>query len=430
MGLHFLRQAINIGSGTGTQDFTVSGIGTPVAAIFHLATSVSNGTDANHIMQMEGYTDGTNSRCGVATSGRGVGTTNTWSKIVNDAPVITIDPNTGSINGIGEFDSFITDGVRLDFTDLPPAAYFLHVIFIVEEGTGYDVAVGNFNSSSDTSKNIGFEPDIVRAFGVHEAYSSGFTGVASTSGDVEGNLSSGFAARGQGQGCIGWFHLDGVTAGGSGNNAFSTISNTYMGYDGVESGTQITITSTGFDIDPGPVTGQFVGFIAIKFNGNNQFKFGDYATPTSTGSSAITGVGFQPAFVMELLSIHTAFTETNSKGFSFGLTWLHGETNNDHNMSWRGSHLDNPTGGRMRATQNNAHYLKESSDDGSVGSLINGTFTSFDSDGYTKNFTTVSASARKALYLAIGPAASGVGSLISGRLVNNGLLLGGGRLLR
>lgn len=410
MGVHHLRQAIDIGIGTGNQDFTITGIGTPTAALFFLNTAISNNTDANHFMLMMGATDGTNHRCCITASERGVATTNTWTKCVNDKPVITIDPNTGDINGVAGFDSFITDGVRLNVSDLPPAAYLLTCIFFVEEGSGYDVAVGDFNSDVDSSKNIGFEPDQVFLFGVGTSASSGFTAASSTAGDAEASFSVGFLDNGSSDanGCVGWLHEDNQAAGGSGTFGHTVISVANCLDDGIVAATDLTSSATGFNISAvGGGSGNYAGFLAVKYNGN-QHSAGQIASPTSTGNRAITGVGFQPVFVWQLHSDRTAYeSPLNDDGVCYAMSFLHTNANADYSLTGRISNAGATTTGKCKATQNSSCFVKQFSDDAGPGSFLSATLTSLDADGFTENFSTVDASARKTVYIAVGPAVTG-----------------------
>jgi hypothetical protein len=199
--------------------------------------------------------------------------------------------------------------------------------------------------------------------------------------------------------CIGWFEQDGHTAGGAGNASHSICDVDGIYDDALSEFADITASATGFNIAGG--NSGYIGYLAVSYKGNNQHAAGSISSPTATGSQAITGIGFQPHFVLELQSVQTAYNSaTNSNGWAYGLGVLTNDTTDDHSLNGRSYNVANPTVTKGRQTANSAVLLREPSN----AYTLTATLTSFDADGYTKNWTVVDGTARKFAYIAVGPA--------------------------
>ena len=101
---------------------------------------ITNNVEAAHNQRCIGVTDGTNSRCMTTSAQDAVGTTNCWTKAINDACLITLDPTSGDVDGYATLSSFGTDKVTISWGDFPSAAYFIDVILFF--GTNISVACG------------------------------------------------------------------------------------------------------------------------------------------------------------------------------------------------------------------------------------------------------------------------------------------------
>ncbi len=144
------RVALN--SGTGTQDITVSGFGTPVGAIFFLVKATTAGTEVADARMSIGATDGTNHWC--TTSSMTATGPQLGHKFATDRVAGELNPNGDTDDSVIVFDSWITNGVRVNITNDRSAACFL-VVWLI--GGGATASVGTYTpSSSTTTKSPGF----------------------------------------------------------------------------------------------------------------------------------------------------------------------------------------------------------------------------------------------------------------------------------
>jgi len=395
-----------ITSGGPTQDLTISsGPGTtPVAALFFMNRCITNSVEAAHNQLCVGATDGTRSRCIMMSCEDALGTTNCSTKAINDACLITVNPNTGVLDGYAVFSSFGTDKVTISWTDLPPAAYFIDVILWF--GDNMSVYVDDF-TVSDTSKNIGFEPDQIIGFG---SSVGSFTDIASTSLVNDASLSIGFLNNQGGivtQRSFGFYDQDAInlalTPGTPNVSTYTYLDSLNFLDDAISGAISLTVTSTGFDITSlGIIYG---GFLAIKYNNQVTCKSGLLDVPTSTGSQVVTDPGFKPQFVLELQSTLSAYnTQSASDGGSYGVgIFTNGAVPIANSLAGRSYNEDAGNSvckSRQSGTSGaNSASLLRSPDNGFS---LTCTLTSFNNTGYTKNWASVNATARKLIYLAVG----------------------------
>ena len=131
---------------TGTQDFTVAGFGTPKGAIFLVSYGTANGTAVNHAMLSVGFTDGTRQRAiGIRVENAVVGGSDTGNIESSTACILTALNSADTTDGVATFDSWITDGVRVNWTDAPPSAYLVTCILFGGSGVS-NVYVDDFTT--------------------------------------------------------------------------------------------------------------------------------------------------------------------------------------------------------------------------------------------------------------------------------------------
>ena len=109
-----------------TQDFTISGFGTPKAAMFIVTKGVTDNTAAAGAMMAVGFTDGTRDKCGTVHA-KDANATSVTEATFSTAHCIFLIDDTGTL-ATATFDSWITDGVRIDWADAPPSAYLVTVV--------------------------------------------------------------------------------------------------------------------------------------------------------------------------------------------------------------------------------------------------------------------------------------------------------------
>ena len=135
-----------IGTGTGTIDFTSSGFGTPKAAVFFWTNADVDETSITHARGGYGFTNGFKDRA-LGWVGRDNQSTTTAKRTMrNDAVLIQIANNGGSITGEAAFDSWITDGVRIDRSNAFPRSH--QVTCILFGGDDCRVAMATMSGSA------------------------------------------------------------------------------------------------------------------------------------------------------------------------------------------------------------------------------------------------------------------------------------------
>ncbi len=123
---------------------------------------------------------------------------------------------------------------------------------------------------------------------------------------------------------------------------------------------------------------------------------GGFAQPGSTGNQAITGVGFQPKAVLFFMGDPTSDGSTIDlrMGLGFGISstdrWAVSDDSDDG---------INPPDGSRRHDDSKCITLTDISSVVAAADLV-----SMDSDGFTINWTTVDATARRVTYVAVGGA--------------------------
>lgn len=180
---------------TGTQDFTVSGLGANTnikGAIILISEGVTDDTVRDHARWSVGFTDGTRHRSiGVMSADnvadsvcKTAGSSGYLGRLVNTAGTANVAQ--------AEFSAFITDGIRLNFSAVDGLAH--QVIVILLAGTGMTVRVDEFsmNGAANSTADItafGTRPTFVLflggcaafntigadAFGANSSFSFGMT---------------------------------------------------------------------------------------------------------------------------------------------------------------------------------------------------------------------------------------------------------------
>lgn len=117
-------------------------------------------------------------------------------------------------------------------------------------------------------------------------------------------------------------------------------------------------------------------------------KTGSIDSPTSTGNQAYTGIGFQPKALIIFSQGQTTYTEFDNGSTSVGFS----DGSNDASQYVTGVQ-GSDTG--FSGGFSSANIL-------GVGTNLVAAVVSFDSDGFTLNFSTVETTARKISYVAIG----------------------------
>jgi len=285
----FTTTRVALATDGNNQDITVSGIGTPTAAMFFVSKASANGTVAADATLSIGYTDGTNQRFVQAEIVDGGGSTSS-ARFAGDDGVFSLAAGSN-----GAFVSWITDGVRINSTTLP-AGYLLTVVFItgahVEDALVFDRGLQSSTSPQDFT-GVGFAFDTL--FLAH-SYVPSFASLA------HGALAFGCVINDNAstptQKSIGWCADDGATTGDQ-----NTIASDAYALVGPLIGlnrfnvTISDIDSTGYTHTSSGSTGTLSIGLALKFSAGVSMALVDSVIPTS-GDYAQADVGFTPEFGM------------------------------------------------------------------------------------------------------------------------------------
>lgn len=379
---------------TGTQDITISGFGTPVGVIAIYGGTTDGATRTDGAVFGFGFSDGTNSYTTCVSSDDGVSPSVT-KRIQTNLRLIHLLQDNGLNDAVVSFDSFISDGVRIDIVGAPAQSRQVTFVFI----GGSDVTnskTGNVDLGTGTSpidvNTIGFNPDLVFVL-------SNGQGGYGTSSDTESLLSVGIAHNdgSDTQAAIGIRDRHNITT----SEADTVISNTCVMFDpsgGVVS-KKVTIGSfdaSGFSVTPSAnFAGDELTYFALKFANTPSISLDFIDSPTSTGSYSTTAPAITPDFAIGLLSNASAYE--SSPGDSVAISAF--DATNQYCLAYSSQDSVNPSNAASKYAANPISDLK-------AGTTDNGeaTFTSFDANGFTLNYpTTAPTSINKWAFLTIGP---------------------------
>lgn len=391
MALDVKIQVTRVAASTsgGTQNITISGFGTPKAAMFIISTATSDGlsTNSGDICSLGvGFTDGTNDRLGVFWDTDNVSASSS-SRARHDTNECggVFEPATSGNEDFFSFSSWVTDGVQISWTSTPVRAYLITTILF--GGSDLSVAVGDVDQDSSVS-TLSFAPDTV-IFVNPNSSSSQNSNISDT------KMSYGFSFKGASteEGCYSHNFVDTTTP--------SSVS-TAVRNDGAfsQGGSYVngitTWASNGFTVGTG-VGSDRIAYLALKTGLLADVRIID--GPTSTGNQSYTGVGFKPQFLMVIGSDHDTVNtiETTGTGSGFSVAVYDGTNENSYATIFGEEDAANPTNVWYGAGQT---IISAYNDTGS--SAVNiATVSSLDSDGYTFNYSTANATARKHLVFAI-----------------------------
>src|SRR3990172_4344641 len=212
--------------------------------------------------------------------------------------------NGGDLQYAGRWNSWITDGVRIDVTNVAAGSKSVVAAFF----KGFDnVYVGEANASSTQDGTVGitapgFTPDIFIVLWSDS--------VVNNTTSVGNHFSLGFAVRNGSQVCASHFYEEAVTSNVKSFVASNRVAKKLLAAS-TSSGLEVTswdangVTVTTRDSAGGGLSQDFI-YIALKLPAGEQAWCGTINTPTATGSTDFTAPGFQPTFGMIVPSYNSA----------------------------------------------------------------------------------------------------------------------------
>jgi hypothetical protein len=386
---------------SGTQDVTISGFGTPKAAIFIMSNGITDDTPVgvNGVYSV-GFTDGTRQ---VAMAYRDIGgaATPDTSRAQRDNAVILFPGNSGTSSTSAHygFDSWITDGVRITASDPLGSGRVVTCILI----GGDDVADAYVNIKDDLGtgtsavsvEDAGFEPDLMFAT---------CTGSPTIDNNAAHTIFSFGVAHNDTSIVQKGVFID-SRDGSSPSNVSSQISNaniTGQQTNGTLSwgGAVTSFTSTGVEITPSSSAGSdIIGYLMLRFTNNPDVSLFDMSWPTS-GNYAETTPGFTPNFGM-ICSLQGPTARNTVTNDSLGLSLMAFDSNGVYTTTQTIEDGANPTNTNNLASDQ-ARILDEA---GSSDAVLASSYA-FDSDGWDFTLSTNPSASLLGFGLAIGAGSS------------------------
>lgn len=399
-----MQAAATVNTAPYTQDFTIAGFGTPKAALFFVTWGTVNGTAGAHAVFCTGMTDGTTHLCTAVGSRSTQADTVSWSRAAQDEVIYLPWYDGVNINGEANFDSWITDGVRINWANAPDAAYLITVVLFGGTDLSADVSLITPSATEDATVDvatIGFEPDqVIVLF-------PGSTGDFNDTKAVNLSMSIGFCDNGGSlvQRCVAIGEADNVAAGEPAAVLCTDRVAKRIISDAEQAGYELgTFDASGFSVTTRNAA-ESNAFAALSLNYNSAVSHwvGSVDTPTSTGNDAITSPSFTPQLVMLGLSFLAAedTLAVDGNGGAFGIG-VFDDSGADYSNAIAIEDASATTDTESIADDEaiNLHQ-----DDGSAGLVA--PYVSMDANGWTLNYTTTDGTARKLISLAIGAAAVG-----------------------
>ena len=384
-------------------DFTSSGFGTPDAAIV-IVNNVDSGNNPNaYSVCGLGFWAGATQACIGATSKDNTATTDTATAILSGRCVSVPNTNAGAYELLATGSS-TTDGLRIT-KDGGTTSIARYCTVVLLKGLTNEYAGIASLPSTGTSLSVtapGFKPDVLIGSGAFQSA----TGL-STNARISFGVSHNNSADSISQGCVAFGDLDNQST----SNINTTVRNdrwiqqAINGSDAVyaavsshdASGFSLSYASSGF-------VRQYI-YLALELPDPDDAYVGVVDSKASTGTQAYTGTGFTPEV---LALIGTTLTTVNSLATSSVGAISVGVANAtaERSMIFGSQDALATMNAFSRIDATNVVNLRFHDD--TVDAVAD--LDSFDSDGWTLNYSDGSASARKMLAFAIGDSTAGGGA--------------------
>lgn len=373
---------------TGNQTITTNDLGglTPVAALLIVSFATADGVAADHAMLSVGAVTGASNRWTAYMSDEhAAATSDSYNGSVATKCIRIISPLDGTVDGEADFSAWVSEGITINWTDAPAAAYLLTVIFFAgTDVTAHanSVALGNTVDVAVDITAPGFRPVLV------------ITALVSQLAE----LSLGFVQE-NGAGTVTQRAVTSVARDGQATMQNLTAYRNDAGIIEIGVGGALiwygefnTFDSQGFSVTPrtAGAASRTLNYLALSFGGAVSTWVGTHTTPTSTNAAyADTGPNFKPQFVLLMPSLNEvqATVATDSRAFSWGLSALDADEQYATSISSEDAAAD---GNTQSLSDNVAVSLPNH-----AGALdIEATLVSFDTTGWTLNYSNITATAK------------------------------------
>lgn len=392
------------------KSFTRSGFGTPDAAIVIIGRANTVNNPQPEFDVSIGFWDGTNQYAASAHAIDNLDTTITSRfRYSNRIGGFRYHDGTNYVNIAQWTIANVTDGVQFTLTDDNTGAGHHATVILFKGLTNKKVGTFAFpgTASEVDVSDVGFKPDVV--FMVDPVSGTAYSTALAES--AEGS------------------HINFGVAHNSSADVISQAGVTFASYNAV--GTSQVNTSihdkilrrwyadstpasfttsisafdaNGFSVTPSGATSSRPFYLALELPDPDDAYVGIIDSKTSTGTQAYTGVGFTPLAILLASTTETAINQSSTSptgALYFGAT----DGTEEQSIIWMDQDAQNVSNVASRADTANVLNLRFHDD--TVDAVA--AYSSFDSDGWTLNYSDGSSSARKILAFAIGDSTAGGG---------------------
>jgi hypothetical protein len=330
-----IARAAAITSGGPTQDFVVGGWGMAAvdikAAILIVTNATADGVRADGASMSIAFVDAAgstflmtnNSADGSTTTNCGRRTSITDCICMLDTTVgVLTPPATPAVDARAQWNSFIQNGIRINWSDFPTAAVLVTCIFFA--GTDVSAKVGQFGSpllldGTTTVSGLAFAPELVFSIGSrslnHDVTDDGGAIVRQMMGFAENTTLIAPYPSQPNQMSLRWASGDNSTI--ATDQAYASVPTSsgtkgYLVFDATRAIELTSFTADGFVATAriaGAAGAYWNGYLALKFNGQVARKifveskgWAIAPTPEVPIDFSVTTPGFKPQFVLQLTS--------------------------------------------------------------------------------------------------------------------------------
>ena len=392
--IKFNLQTSSVKSNTGgADDFTFSNFGTPKAVMNVLYyTNGINDIEASSGVNI-GFADGTREGQVAMFSKHNLATPDA-AHLVNDSNAIEIIDELSSVAIARAAMTNITDGCRYTWSSSgAPVDYGLANLMFggsVLSAKVDNISLNIVDDGTHVVTGVGFKPDVLMII-------CSDSDLSPNAAD-HGPICYGFADASLNQGSLFYREF------GGGANSFtdSKISDSFIGNMRIPPD-DLDLELTSLDSDGFTLTARTPGvnwtpdicYLALKLAESTDAKVGAFDIPTSTGVQTITGIGFKPRLVIQVISVLSVYDVRAEQNSFFALSILTGST------QAAGSAESLHDSASSNTTSNIGDRAVEVANIGGASFFIEGSFAGFTLDGYKINYTVTPGTVVKGIYLAM-----------------------------
>lgn len=391
--INYYKNSFAASTAGGSQ--AITGVGfQPKAIIFFYTTQTAAGNSSTSSGYGMGFATASSTQRAIATYSVAAGTSDT-ARVSSETKTIIILSAVGTIGAAASLTSFDSNGFTIQWNTTPASAYIIHYVAIGGAAIA-NATAGTFSLTTGTGSlavtGTGFKPDFLMFLGIDSSS-------ASETIDANDIFHLGFTSGTTTQAGLSLYSRDGLNSSDTCSTQRNDNAVVIAGPAGTACNTVDALASlTSFDSDgftlnksDAPSSAVKVHYLALK---GAQFKVGVFNSPTSSGNSAVTGVGFKPEGLM-LASFARAASTAATANYYFGL----GSTDGTRAGRISRADTDNDNNPDPDISTNLSEAFGAYTGNGTLGLVAS--LTSFDNDGFTLNWSTTQSTARQIIYWAI-----------------------------